>query len=68
MHIEAIKEVLAWTMSKYFQFSNNIMLPNSCTTKNKAVLSFTICCYVVLSYHNAQLWDSIISWYSETLQ
>ena len=26
MHIEAIKEVLAWTMNKYFQFSNTMML------------------------------------------
>ena len=24
MHIEAIKEVLAWAMNKYFQFSNNV--------------------------------------------
>ena len=26
MYIEAIKEVLAQAMNKYFQFSNNIML------------------------------------------
>ena len=26
MHIEAIKEVLARAMNKYFQFSNNVML------------------------------------------
>ena len=25
MNIEAIKEVLAWVMNKYFQFSNNVM-------------------------------------------
>ena len=26
VQIEAIKEVLAWAMKKYFQFSNNTML------------------------------------------
>ena len=44
MHIEVIKEVLAWAMNKYFQFSNNIVLLKtiSYVPKNKAVLSFKI--------------------------
>ena len=34
MHIEEIKKVLAWAMTKYFQFSNNTMLlKNNCTTR-----------------------------------
>ena len=31
-HIEAIKEVLAQAMNKYFQFSNNIMLLKTVVT------------------------------------
>ena len=34
MHIEAIKEVLAQTMNKYFQFSNIIILFKTVVTLN----------------------------------
>ena len=52
-HIEAIKEVLARAMNKYF---NNVDICITKLPKNKAILSlqlYCICCYVVIHYRNA---------------
>ena len=51
MHIEAIKEVLAQTMNKYFQFSNNTMLLKTVVPLSSQRISHAlkIICYVVLS-------------------
>ena len=57
MYIEEIEEMLARTMNKNFQFSNNIMLLKTVVPlrltklpKNKAILSFAMWSLVTIMY------------------